>query len=350
MVISATSIYSVIWQDPHLLMINQPRLPREYSYLEVSRCEDVIEAIRTSMVRGEAAGIAAAYGLYLGIREQPVGDRPTFFTQLEAIAQRMQAACPPLLDLSWAIAPLLQRVRETLGSSTDLQQAVLENAKALHSENLRACQSIGEYGLQALPPAPTHLRLLTHANAGALASGGYGTALGIVRSAHAANRLAMLYVTETRPRFQGGRLTAWECVQDELPVTVMADSAAAHWMQQGHVDAVVVGAERIAANGDTANRIGTYSLALVAHAHGIPFYVAAPSFGVDFNRADGSQIPLEERDARDIYAVGDTILCPSGVAVLNPALDITPARLITAIITERGTFAPEDLPRLGQFD
>ena len=346
MVVSADPVYPVIWQEPHLLMINQTRLPREYSYLEVSRCEDVVEAIRTSMVRGEAAGIAAAYGLYLGVQNSREVDRETFLEQVEAIAQTLKSVCPSVLDISWTIEEMLTTARQTIGTVEHLKQSLLEAAKAIHAENLQACQAIGNYGLQALPSEPTQLRLLTHANAGALATGGYGTALGIVRAAKAAGRLSMLYVTETRPRFQGGRLTAWECGQEDIPVTVIVDSAAAACMQQGMVDAVVMGADRIAANGDTANRIGTYGLAVWAQAHHIPFLVAAPSFVVDFNLANGGQIPLDARPPEDIYQLGDTLLCPPSAKVLNPALDLTPADLITAIVTEKGAFSPAALHQL----
>lgn len=346
MVVSADPVYPVIWQDPHLLMINQTRLPREYSYLEVSRCEDVIEAIRTSMVRGEAAGIAAAYGLYLGMRGCAESDRKAFLLKLEAIAQTLKTACPSVLDISWAVEEMLTTARAASGSTDHLNRVLLDTAKAIHAENLQACQAIGRYGLQALPSEPAQLRLLTHANAGALSSGGYGTALGIVRATHTAGRLAKLYITETRPRFQGGRLSAWECLQEEIAVTIIVDSAAAACMQKGMIDAVIVGADLIARNGDTANRIGTYSLAVLANAHQIPFYVAAPSFVVDFNLASGEQIPLENRPPSDIYQVEDTLVCPPNAAVLNPALDVTPAYLITAIVTDKGSFAPSDLYQL----
>jgi methylthioribose-1-phosphate isomerase len=189
----------------------------------------------------------------------------------------------------------------------------------------------------------TGLNILTHCNAGALATAGYGTALGVVRAAWSANRLARVYADETRPRLQGAKLTAWECVQEGIPVTVITDNMAAHCMQQGMIHAVVVGADRIAANGDTANKIGTYSVALCAQAHQIPFFVAAPVSTIDFQLADGRGIPIEERDPIEVYQVGNTQLCPAGVEFYNPAFDVTPASLITGIITEHGVFAPGDL-------
>lgn len=220
---------------------------------------------------------------------------------------------------------------------------MLTTAKTINAEDLQTCQAIGAHGLSVLPTTPEQLNILTHCNAGALATAGYGTALGVVRAAFAQGRLAHLYADETRPRWQGAKLTAWECVQEGIPVTVIADSMAAHCMQQGMVNVVVVGADRIAANGDTANKIGTYSLALVAKAHNIPFYVAAPLSTIDFTIADGSEITIEERDPSEIYAVGDTILTPTGAEFYNPAFDVTPAELITAIITEHGVFAPNEL-------
>lgn len=345
MVDSVVQVYPVIWQGEHLLLINQARLPNEYSYVEVSRCEDVAEAIRTTMVRGEAVGIAAAYGLYLGSQNFK-GSRDDFFRQLDAIAQTLQAACPSIIDLAWAIDRMLKTARQTVGSIEHLQQTLLDTAQTIHAENLQICEAIGAHGLQALPPEPDQLTLLTHANAGALAAAGYGTALGIVRSAQNSGRLTQLYVTETRPRFQGSRLSAWECVQEEIPVTIIADSAAAYCMQKGLIDAVVVGADRIAANGDVANRIGTYNLAIAAKTHGIPFLVAAPEFVIDFNCQDGSQITIEERDPQDICKIGELKLCPPRAKVFNPALDITPAAFITAIVTQHGALSARELNAL----
>nr|MBA2747382.1 S-methyl-5-thioribose-1-phosphate isomerase [Tatlockia sp.] len=205
------------------------------------------------------------------------------------------------------------------------------------------CHAIGDYGLAALPANPDKLNLLTHCNAGALATAGYGTALGVVRSAWREGRLTRLYADETRPRLQGAKLTAWECVTEGIPVTVITDGMAAHCMQRKMIDAVVVGADRIAANGDTANKIGTYSLALIAKAHNVPFFVAAPLSTIDFQVATGSEIPIEERDPVEIYQVGETMITPEGAEFYNPAFDVTPADLITAIITEHGAFAPSQL-------
>ena len=337
-------VYPVIWQDDRVLLIDQTRLPNEYALVDIHRCDDMAQAIKTMIVRGAPAiGVAAAYGMYLGAREIETPDRDHFLTQLEDFAKTLRATRPTAVNLFWAIERMLKTARQTLGSVDYLKQALLEAAKAINAEDIQTCQAIGDHGLSALPSAPEKLRLLTHCNAGALATAGYGTALGVVRSAWQADRLERVYADETRPRLQGAKLTAWECVQEGIPVTVITDNMAAHCMQRGMIDAVVVGADRIAANGDTANKIGTYSVALIARAHNVPFFVAAPLSTIDFEIRDGSQIPIEERDPVEIYQVGETMLCPPGVDYYNPAFDVTPADLITAIVTEHGAFSPSQL-------
>jgi methylthioribose-1-phosphate isomerase len=301
-------------------------------------------AIKTMIVRGAPAiGVAAAYGMYLGAREIQTQNRDQFLTQLERVAQVLRSTRPTAVNLFWAIARMLKTAYEAIGSVEEIKQILLTTAKTINVEDLQTCQAIGDRGLEVLPTSPDKLNILTHCNAGALATAGYGTALGVVRSALAQGRLARLWADETRPRLQGAKLTAWECVQEGIPVTVITDSMAAHCMQRRMVDVVVVGADRIAANGDTANKIGTYSLALVAKAHNIPFFVAAPVSTIDFSLSTGSEIPIEERDPAEIYTIGDTIITPDGVEFYNPAFDVTPAELITAIITEHGVFAPLEL-------
>ncbi len=337
-------VYPVIWQDDRVLLIDQTRLPNEYLLVDIHRCDDMAQAIKTMIVRGAPAiGVAAAYGMYLGAREIETSDRDRFLTQLEEVAKTLRATRPTAVNLFWAIERMLKTARQTLGTVDYLKQALLEAAQAINADDIQTCRAIGDHGLSALPSAPEKLRLLTHCNAGALATAGYGTALGVVRSAWQANRLERVYADETRPRLQGAKLTAWECVQEGIPVTVITDNMAAHCMQRGMIDAVVVGADRIAANGDTANKIGTYSVALIAKAHNVPFFVAAPLSTIDFEIRDGSQIPIEERDPVEIYQVGETRLCPPGVDYYNPAFDVTPADLITAIVTEHGAFSPSQL-------
>ena len=336
-------VYPVLWQDDRAVLIDQTRLPNDYALVQISHSEEMATAIETMIVRGAPAiGVAAAYGVYLGAREIQTDDRAEFLAQLEAVAQRLRATRPTAVNLFWAIDQMMKVARQA-GSVAELKQALLQTAQAINADDVRTCQQIGDHGLAALPSSPGKLRILTHCNAGALATAGYGTALGVVRSAWSAGRLERVYADETRPRLQGAKLTAWECVQEGIPVTVITDSMAAHCMKQGKIDAVVVGADRIAANGDTANKIGTYSVALAAKAHGIPFFVAAPLSTIDFNLTSGDQIPIEERDPSEIYRVGETMLCPTGAEFYNPAFDVTPAELIAAIVTEFGAIVPANL-------
>lgn len=342
-------VYPVIWQDEsqHVLLIDQTRLPEEYTLIDIKRYEDMVEAIRTMIVRGAPAiGVAAAFGVYLGARTFQTADRDVFLQELETVAHQLRETRPTAVNLSWAVERMLKVARQTIGPVEHLQQVLLETAKAIAIEDVQTCQAIGDNGLTVLPTDPPQLRIMTYCNTGSLATAGYGTALGVIRSAQRVGRLERVYACETRPRLQGARLTAWECVQEEIPVTLITDNMAAHCMQQGMVDGVIVGADRITANGDTANKIGTYSLALVAQAHAIPFYVAAPLSTVDFSLATGQQIPIEQRDPVEIYKIREVEICPHGVNYYNPAFDVTPASLITAIITELGVVEPAQLEEL----
>ena len=342
--ISSSHIYPVIWQENKVLLIDQTRLPEEYNFVEISRVEDMAQAIKTMIVRGAPAiGVAAAYGMYLGARAIETNDLNQFLTQLEEVAQLLRQTRPTAVNLFWAIARMLKTAYESLGTVADIKSTLLRTAQAIQLEDLQTCQAIGDRGLSILPTEPQKLAILTHCNAGSLATAGYGTALGVIRSAWREQRLARVYADETRPRLQGAKLTAWECVQEGIPVTVITDSMAAHCMQKGKIDAVIVGADRIAANGDTANKIGTYSLAIVAQAHNIPFFVAAPFSTIDFELVDGSEIAIEQRDAREIYQIGKTKICPPEVDFYNPAFDVTPASLIKAIITEKEAIKPSEL-------
>jgi methylthioribose-1-phosphate isomerase len=339
-------VYPVIWHEDRVLLIDQNRLPTEYVIVEISRCDDMARAIKTMIVRGAPAiGVAAAYGMYLGAREIKTEDRDAFLTQLEDIAQVLRQTRPTAVNLFWAIARMMKAAYETIGSVEHLKASLLQTAQAIQVEDLQTCQAIGDRGLEVMPTTPHQLCILTHCNAGALATAGYGTALGVVRSAWREGRLARVYADETRPRLQGARLTSWECVQEGIPVTVITDSMAAHCMKQGLIDVVIVGADRIAANGDTANKIGTYSLAIVAKAHEVPFFVAAPLSTIDFELPSGTKIPIEERHPSEIYQIGETVVCPPGVEFYNPSFDITPAELITGIITEQGVVAPSELKK-----
>jgi methylthioribose-1-phosphate isomerase len=345
---SLNTVFPVVWQDDHVRLIDQTRLPAEYTVVEIRLSDDMVLAIKTMIVRGAPAiGVAAAYGVVLGAREIQMAERDGFLDALEQVAQKLADTRPTAVNLFWAIKRMLRVAKQVPGSVEQIQSALLDEAHAIAAEDLQTCQAIGEHGLTILPTEPRQVRLLTHCNAGALATAGYGTALGVVRSAWKADRLARVYADETRPRLQGAKLTTWECVQEGIPVTLITDSMAAHCMQLGMIDIVVVGADRIAANGDAANKIGTYSVAICAKAHDIPFYVAAPLSTIDFQLSDGSLIPIEERDPSEIHTVGTTRLCPLGVEFYNPAFDVTPADLIAGIITEHGVYKPAELqPKL----
>lgn len=339
-----TQVYPVIWESDRASLIDQTRLPYDYTRVEITTYQQMANAIKTMIVRGAPAiGIAAAFGLYLGARDIHTSDRNQFLTQLEEIAQVLRATRPTAVNLFWAIDRMLQTATTTEGTIEDIKTALLEMAQIIREDDIKTCFAIGEAGLNVLPQTPEKLNILTHCNTGSLATGGYGTALGVIRSAWNSGRLNRVYADETRPRLQGAKLTTWECVQDGIPVTLISDNMAAHTMKQGIIHAVIVGADRITANGDTANKIGTYSLAIVAKAHNVPFFVAAPLSTVDFKLETGAEIPIEERDETEVYQVGETRICPEGVEFYNPAFDVTPAELITAIITEKGAVSPEQL-------
>ena len=343
--LTSNPVYPVVWKDNRVVLIDQTRIPAELTYVEVTCSANMAQAIRTMIVRGAPAiGVAAAYGIYLGATEIKTDDRTVFLSKLDDIATLLRATRPTAVNLFWAIDRMMKIARETSGTLEDLRHHLLLAAHQICQDDLATCKAMGDHGLTVLPNHPEQLRLLTHCNAGALATAGYGTALGVMRSAWTAGRLERVYADETRPRLQGAKLTSWECVQEGIPVTVITDNMAAHCMKHGMIDVVVVGADRIAANGDAANKIGTYSLALVAQAHQVPFYVAAPLSTIDFTMDDGTHIEIEERDPAEIYQIGETVICPiDGVDYFNPAFDVTPAHLIAGIITEFGVFKPEDL-------
>jgi methylthioribose-1-phosphate isomerase len=341
---SPNQIYPVLWHHDKVILIDQTRLPNEYGVVEISRCNDMAQAIRTMIVRGAPAiGVAAAYGMYLGAREINTSDRVVFLEHLESVANLLRHTRPTAVNLFWAISRMLKTAYETIGTVDEIKDNLFKVAQEIQSEDLQTCKAIGDNGLLVLPTQPDKLTILTHCNTGSLATAGYGTALGVIRSAWHAGRLARVYADETRPRLQGAKLTTWECVQEGIPVTLITDSMAAHCMKQGMIDAAIVGADRIAANGDTANKIGTYSLAVVAKMHNVPFFVAAPLSTIDFDLPNGDAIPIEERHPSEIYQIGNTTICPTGVEFYNPAFDVTTAELITAIITEKGAVKPSEL-------
>jgi len=317
-------------------MLDQTALPEQVRYVDLTTAEAVAEAIRSMIVRGAPAiGIAGAYGVVLMARQSTDKQR------LRADALILRESRPTAVNLMWAIDAMLGVIQNT--PEAQLLQALTEKAMAIHQDDLLACHRMGELGAGLMPKGA---RILTHCNAGALATAGYGTALGVVRSAFQRDPSVQVYADETRPRLQGAKLTTWELVQDGIPVTLICDGMGASLMRQGQIDCVIVGADRIAANGDTANKIGTYSLALAAHVHKIPFYVAAPRSTIDLSITDGEAIPIELRDEAEIHSIGFERICPEGVAFYNPAFDVTPARYISAIITEAGIARPDFITEL----
>jgi len=330
-------IAPVRWAGDRLLLLDQTRLPREELTREFARWEDVAEAIRTLVVRGAPAiGVTAAFGVALAARQSRATTFDSLFADIETAIKGLAATRPTAVNLFWA----LDRMRSTLlagrAMSVDaIRSRLLAEAQAILDEDVAANRAMGDHGATLVPSGA---RILTHCNAGALATAGYGTALGVVRSAHAQGKVALVWVDETRPVMQGSRLTAWECVRDGIPHRLVADVVAASLMGRGQVDLVVTGADRIAANGDTANKIGTYALAVLAHHHHVPFYVAAPFSTIDPTLASGAEIPIEERDPAEVRRVGATVTAPEASPVFNPAFDVTPSELIAAIITERGVF------------
>jgi methylthioribose-1-phosphate isomerase len=325
---------TVKWEDGAVVMIDQRRLPAEEAYLRCREPRDVANAIKDMAIRGAPAiGVAAAFGIALGVRNSR-GQGAALRGELEALVELFRATRPTAVNLFWAIERMERRFERDAGAGSAAQRdGLLQEAQAIHDEDVAACRRIGDLGAALLPQ---DARVLTHCNAGALATAGYGTALGVIRSAARDGKIRQVFADETRPYLQGARLTAWELMKDGIPTTLIADNMAGHMMATRHVDAVIVGADRIAANGDVANKIGTYSLAVLAKENGIPFYVAAPVSTFDLKTASGEGIPIEERAAQEITHHGGRRLAPEGVAVRNPAFDVTPNRYLTAIVCERG--------------
>ena len=333
-------IKTLEWTDAGVRFLDQTKLPAEETYVTCATWEEVADAIRTMVVRGAPAiGVAAAMGIALGARDAEGDHVAEFRRNFEKICEEMSTTRPTAVNLFWAI----ERMRTRFEASVEMpvkqiHQALITEAQRIYVEDLAANEALSKHGAALLPASGG---VLTHCNAGALATaGGYGTALGVIRAAVEAGKKLHVFADETRPVLQGSRLTAWELQKDGIPTTVIADNMAGAMMQKGKIGAVVVGADRVAANGDTANKIGTYTVAVLAKEHGIPFYVAAPFSSIDLETPDGSKIPIEQRAAREVTHIGGTRIAPEGVKVENPAFDVTPNALIAAIITERGVAKP----------
>jgi methylthioribose-1-phosphate isomerase len=323
------------YRDGVLQLLDQRLLPTEETWLEYRDYQGVAEAIRSMVVRGAPAiGIAAAFGAWFAARDIQAESFEGFWPEFERRCAVLAATRPTAVNLCWALERMKSLVRaNSLQPPVNLKIALEYEALAIAEEDLRINRAMGRHGEALLNDGA---RILTHCNAGALATGGFGTALGVIRAAVAAGKRISVLADETRPWLQGARLTAWELQRDGIPVTLICDNMAGWLMSKGEIDGVIVGADRIAANGDTANKIGTYTVAVLAKEHGIPFYVAAPTSTIDLSLSDGSLIPIEERSAREVTHSGERRLAPEGVAVRNPAFDVTPAHLISAIITEHG--------------
>jgi len=321
-----------------VIMLDQRRLPLEVVYHRYQKPDHVLGAIRDMVVRGAPAiGIAAAYGLALQARLER-GDAQSFLLAHGIAGKMLGNARPTAVNLGWAIARMSRRAAEVAALPSDERALRMQlEAEAIHREDVEACKAMGKLGAERVPERAT---ILTHCNAGALATGGYGTALGVIRAAAAAGKDVRVLADETRPYLQGARLTAWELHQDGIRVEVITDSMAAHFFQKGEIDFCVVGSDRIAANGDVPNKIGTYGVAVLARAHGVPFTVAAPISTIDLACPSGAQIPIEERSRDEVARVGGTLLVAEGVPCRHPAFDVTPARLVDEVFTERGAFSP----------
>ncbi len=328
---------SLRWQNEKLYLLDQTHLPLEKKELECTDYQQVIEAIKILAVRGAPAiGVAAAYGLVLGLRGYQKFASEDFIREAERIAAELDASRPTAVNLHWALQRMLKVLTVGL-NSTELWQKLEEEARKIEQEDLAANRQMGEFGQSLIP---NKARILTHCNAGALATSGWGTALGVIRSAKEAGKEIQVYADETRPLLQGARLTAWELLQDGIEVTLISDNMAAALMANKMVDLVITGADRIAANGDTANKIGTYGVAVLAEKHNLPFYIAAPLSTFDLSRKTGAEIPIEQRNPEELTHLAGKRIAPLGVKVWNPAFDVTPSRYIKAIITEKGIVYP----------
>ncbi len=339
-------IKTLEWTDAGVRFIDQTKLPTEETYVTCTTYQEVADAIRNMIVRGAPAiGVAAAMGIALGVRDSKAQNLEDLQCELGHICDVLAATRPTAVNLFWAIRRMKEKF-DQVGSRPipEIKAVLVEEAQRIFAEDIAANQAIGKHGAVLLPSAGG---VLTHCNAGALCAAGYGTALGVIRSAVASGKKIRVFADETRPFLQGSRLTAWELMKDGIPTTVIADNMAGAMMRQGKIGAVVVGADRIAANGDVANKIGTYSVAVLAKEHGIPFYVAAPFSTIDLDTPDGSQIPIEERSSKEVTHMAGKQITPDGVQVENPAFDVTPHQYVTAIITERGVLRPPYSESLG---
>lgn len=328
-------IQTLEWTDSGVRFIDQTKLPTVETYVTCKTYQEVADVIRNMVVRGAPAiGVAAAMGIALGVSKSGAKNQDDLKKDFDEICDTIGKTRPTAVNLFWAIRRMSEKF-ESLRQKpiAHIKEALIHEAQRMHAEDIAANQAMGRHGATLMPSSGG---VLTHCNAGALATCGYGTALGVIRAAVEQGKKIHVYADETRPFLQGSRLTAWELMKDGIPTTVISDNMAGAMMKQGRVGAIVVGADRIAANGDVANKIGTYTVAVLAKEHAIPFYVAAPFSTIDLETPDGSRIPIEQRNAREVTHIAEKQMVPDGIGVENPAFDVTPSKYVTAIITERG--------------
>ena len=328
-------IQTLEWTEDGVVFIDQTKLPTEEVYVTCTTHQQVADVIRNMVVRGAPAiGVAAAMGIALGVRNSQAENPADLQKDFNQICEAIRQTRPTAVNLFWAIGRMQEKF-ESLRTLpvAEIKHSLIEESQRMHAEDIAANQAMGRHGATLMPSSGG---VLTHCNAGALATAGYGTALGVIRAAVEAGKKIHVYADETRPFLQGARLTAWELMKDGIPTTVISDNMAGVMMQQGKIGAIVVGADRIAANGDVANKVGTYTVAILAKEHGIPFYVAAPISTVDLETPDGSKIPIEQRNKKEVSHIAGKQMVPDGVEIENPAFDVTPAKYVAAIITERG--------------
>lgn len=334
-----TAIQSIEWRDDHVRILDQTYLPNREVYSDIRDVGRMWEAIKKLRIRGAPAiGIAAAYGMYLGIKDLPENTFESFWVEVERVAEYLETARPTAVNLSWA----LNRIKTTIQAHKDkdiseIKEIVLKTAKTIHDEDKRICKKIGENGVELVDKGA---KILTHCNTGSLATGQYGTALSVIFHAHENDNDIQVWVDETRPLLQGSRLTSWELMNADIPMKLITDSTAGSLLRRGKVDMVIVGTDRVAANGDTANKIGTYPLAVLANENDVPFYVAVPLSTIDMELESGDDIPIEERDGEEVASFNGTRVAPKKVETYNPAFDVTPHKYITAFITEEGIIEP----------
>lgn len=336
-----SNIKTIAWTDNFSRMVDQTLVPYEFKYVDIKTGQQMYDAIQTMIIRGAPAiGIAGAHGvaLYALEIEKETSSREIFISKLIEKSNYLISSRPTAVNLRWAVEKQIEIIKNSQSDIQGIVKALIENGIKLENEDIEINKKIGDFGAEIVPKSAT---ILTHCNAGALATVGYGTALGVVRSAYAKDNTIQVFADETRPRQQGARITTFELVMDKIPVTLITDGMCSYFMKKGMIDMVVVGADRIAANGDTANKIGTYTVAIAAKYHNIPFYIAAPLSTIDINIKTGNEIPIEERDHKEVTHINGKSICAEGVKVINPGFDVTPNELITGIITEVGILKPD---------